>query len=370
MDRRGAGPGQPGGCAESVIAGSSNPVRRSPSMKSVRNTTWIVLVAFALLTAPAVTRAEIVEEIVAWVNGEIITLSEYEEEERGRVAEAYRRFSGEELDREVERAKQSLLINLIDRKILVHHARVLGYDIDKMADAFLDQFMAQQNIATREELEEIARRDGMNLDQVKNRLVEMYAPEEVIKVEVSNRVSVSDTEISTFYANNPETFFVEGEVTLREIVLLADNAETKAERRPTAQEIWQRASSGELFAPLAKEFSEAGTASKGGEFGPLKKSDLAETLVDAAFTLPIGGVSELMETPYGFHIIKVDSRMDDHTKPLAAVSDRIRNYLRDQKFRTELEAFLERARGESEWCVKPKHQHLLSVPAPPPCERL
>jgi len=219
-------------------------------------------------------------------------------------------------------------------------------------------------------LEAIARRDGMDLDQVKTRLVEMYAPEEVINMEVTKRVSVSDSEVAAFYENNQETFFVEGEVTLREIVLLADNDEKKAERRSSAQEIWQRATSGELFGPLAKEFSDAGTASNGGEFGPLKKSDLSEMLVEAAFTLPIGGVSELMETPYGFHIIKVVSRMEDHTEPLEEVSDRIRNYLRDQKFKTDLEAFLERARAESEWCVKPKHQHLLSVPAPPPCERL
>jgi peptidyl-prolyl cis-trans isomerase SurA len=339
-------------------------------MKSVQNATWVALVAFGLLAAPVVTRAEIVEEIVAWVNGEIITRSEYEEEEKGRIAEIYRRFSGEELDREAERARQGLLINMIDRKILVHHARALGYDIDKMGEAFMVQFMAQQEIGSREELEEIARRDGMDLDQVKNRLVEMYAPDEVINVEVTNRVSVSDPEITAFYENNQETFFVEGEVTLREIVLLADDADKKAERRANAQEIWQRASSGELFAPLAKEFSDAGTAANGGEFGPLKRSDLAEMLAEAAFTLPIGGVSELMETPYGFHIIKVDSRIDDHTKPLEEVDQQIRNYLREQKFRTELEAFLEKARAESEWCVKPKHQHLLSVPAPPPCERL
>lgn len=339
-------------------------------MKSVLNATWVALVVVGMLAAPVVTRAEIVEEIVAWVNGEIITSSQYKEEEESRVAEIYRRFSGEELDREVERARQTLLINMIDRKILVHHARALGYDMEKMGDAFLDQFMRQQKIDTREELEEIARRDGMDLEEVKTRLVEMYAPEEVINVEVTNRVSVSDSEVAAFYETNPESFFVEGEVTLREIVLLADNADAKEERRASAQEIWQRASSGELFAPLAKEFSEAGTAANGGEFGPLKRSDLSEALAEPAFSLPIGGVSELMETPYGFHIIKVDSRTEDHMKPLEDVSDRIRNYLRDQKFRTELEAFLERARAESEWCVKPKHQHLLSIPAPPPCERL
>jgi hypothetical protein len=77
-----------------------------------------------------------------------------------------------------------------------------------------------------------------------------------------------------------------------------------------------------------------------------------------------------VETPYGFLIIKVVSRVDEHTKAIDEVRENIRAFLRTRKFRTDLEAFLEKARAESEWCVKPKHAKLLSVPAPPPCERM
>jgi parvulin-like peptidyl-prolyl isomerase len=102
----------------------------------------------------------------------------------------------------------------------------------------------------------------------------------------------------------------------------------------------------------------------------LKRNDLSETLAEPAFALPVGEVSEVMETPYGFHIIKVESRIDPHLQPLEEAESKIRAYLRERKFRDDLAAFLERARSESEWCVKPKYEDLLSIPAPPPCERL
>jgi parvulin-like peptidyl-prolyl isomerase len=329
-----------------------------------------LLLAICLLAAPGAVRAEVVEEIIAWVNGEIITRSEYEEEKQARIADAYKSLVGEELDREVERVRKELLLNLIERRILLHHAQALGYDLDMMADSFLESFMKQQGFESIEEVVAIAEQDGMDLEQIKKKLVQLYGPDEVIRFEVSNRISISESEIDGFYQENADKFLIDGEVTLREIVLLAENAERKAERRAEAEEAWRRATSDEDFATLAKEISEAGTSAGGGKFGPLKKPDLAEALAEVAYTLPVGGVSELMETPYGFHIVKVVSRIDEHTKPLDEVRKPIREYLQSRKFRTELESFLEKARAESEWCVKPKHAELLSVPPPPPCERL
>jgi len=339
-------------------------------MKLVRLAATIAVVTVVLIASAAAARAEILEEIIAWVNGEIITRSTYDEEDKARTAEAYRQFSGQELDEQLEQMREQLLLSLVDRKILLHHAKALGYDLDQMAEAFLGSFMSLQGLETVEEVEAMAEQDGMTLGDVKKKLVELYGPDEVIRYEVSNRISISDAEIEAFYTSSAERFLVDGEVTLREIVLLAQDADSKVERRAEAEKTWERASSGEDFASLVSELSEAGTAASGGKLGPLVRTDLSEILVVPAFTLPIGGVSELMETPYGFHIVKVVSRIDEHTKPIDDVRERIREFLQTRKFRTELDAFLEKARLDSEWCVKPKYYELLSVPAPPPCERL
>jgi len=339
-------------------------------MKRVRHVVTIGLLTLGLVAAAAPARAELLEEIVAWVNGDIITWSEYQGEEQARTAEVYQQFTGEELDRMLELARSQLLLSMIDRKILLHHAQALGYDMPRMSEAYTKAFMQQQQIAGEDELRRLAEGDGMTLKQVKDRLLELYAPQDIIDMEVVNRISVSDREIEAFYQENREEFNVDGEVTLREIVLLADNDTVKDQRRDEARQVWERASSGEDFSALAREFSEAGTSAGGGKFGPLKRSDLSETLAEPAFSLPTGGVSELMETPYGFHIIMVETRMDDRALGLDDVRDNARKVLEDRKFKAELEAFMEKARSESEWCVKPKHAHLLSIEAPPPCERL
>jgi peptidyl-prolyl cis-trans isomerase SurA len=339
-------------------------------MKRVRHVVMIGLLTLGLVAIAAPVRAELVEEIIAWVNGDIITWSEYQGEEQARTAEAYQQFTGEELDRMLEKARSELLLAMIDRKILLHHAQALGYDMPKMSEAYTKAFMQQQQIANEDELRRLAEGDGMTLKQVKDRLLELYAPQDIIDMEVINRISVSDREIEAFYLENQEDLRVAGEVTLREIVLLADNDAVKEQRRDEARRVWERASSGEDFSTLAQEVSEAGTSAGGGKFGPLKRTDLSENLVGPAFTLPVGGVSELMETPYGFHIITVESRMDDRALALDDVKDNARKILEDRKFRAELEAFMEKARSESEWCVKPKHAHRLSIEVPPPCERL
>jgi len=336
----------------------------------MRKFTTPVLLLLGLVAAPVATRAEMVEEIIAWVNGEIITLMEYEEELQFRIGELYRSHTGEELDREVELLRKKLLMDMIDQRMLSQQAQALGYDTGKLGDWLLEKFMRTNNISDSEELAKILEQQGMNLEQTKKQLLNQGLPGQVIQSEVYNRVSVGDRELEAFYQEHPDLFRVAGEVTLREIVLLADTEEKRNEVRPRAQQVWQRATSGEDFAELAREVSEAGTSESGGVFGPLQKSDLAEMLVEPAFMLPQGSVSDMMETPYGFHIIKVDSRIEDRVKSLEEVREPLRKQLKEQKFQQEFQVFMEQVRAESEWCIKPKHKELLSVPLPPPCERL
>jgi parvulin-like peptidyl-prolyl isomerase len=242
--------------------------------------------------------------------------------------------------------------------------------MEKMGDAYVKMFKQQQGIASDEELARLAEADGMTFKQVRQRLAEMYAPPDIIDMEVINRISVSDREIEGYYEENSQAYLVDGEVTLREIVLLAEDDATRDARRAEAEAIFERSKTTEDFAALAMEVSEAGTAPDGGKIGPVKRADLSERLAEPAFSLPTGSVSPLMETPYGFHFVKVESRMDDHMQSLDDVRQTIRKQLEDRKFRAELEVFMEKARAESEWCVEPKHLALLSLEESPPCKRL
>jgi parvulin-like peptidyl-prolyl isomerase len=315
-------------------------------------------------------RAETLEEIVAWVNGDIITKSEYDEEQQARLAEAYRRFSGDELDRFVAQMHEGLLLEMIDRKILVDHAAALGYDLEKLGDTFYESFRKQQEVESEEELERLLAAEGMTVADLKRRLVETYAPDEVIRFEVRSRISVGDAEVERYYAEHPAEFDVPGKVTFREIVLLAKTDEEKRERRDEALDIVRRAAAGEDFEQLARTMSEAGTKENGGLLGPLKREDLSPALAEVAFSIREGQPSDPLETPYGFHIIRLESRSEQRRQSLDEVREKLRGFLEERKFQAELRAFFEKARQKSEWCVKPKFHHLLSVSAPSECDKL
>jgi parvulin-like peptidyl-prolyl isomerase len=312
----------------------------------------LILMFSAALAAPA--SAEIIEEIVAVVNGDIITKSDFEEEEQMLVAESYRQFAGEELDRRVSDIREQLLMQLIDRKILVHKAEAM-YDTAKMGEMFMESFKAYNQITDEEELERLLAREGMTVEELTERLIENFAPEEVIRFEVASRIAIGDKEVEAYYEENPDQFLIAGEVTLREIVLLARTEARKLERRSEAEEILRRAAAGEDFAELASELSEAGTKEGGGLLGPLKRGELAEQLESLAFSLPVGELSEIVETAHGLHIIKVDSRTDDGLAPLDEVRENLRGYMEELKTMDELALFMDKARGEAEWCVKPKY---------------
>jgi parvulin-like peptidyl-prolyl isomerase len=326
----------------------------------MKRISWILAAGFLCagsLAAPAPAVAEVLEEIVALVDGDIITKSELESEEQAMTAEIYRRFTGEELDRRVQTLRQTLLVELIDRKILLHRAE-RTYDIDRMADAFYRSFREQQNIEDDAEFERILAREGMTMEDLRKRLLEMFAPDEVIRYEVSSRIAVSDKEVDTYYAEHQEEFARPDEVSLREIVILADSDQKRQERRAEALQARQRALE-EDFAEVAKELSEAGTREEGGLLGPLGRGDLSPELEELAFSLPLGEVSELLEMPHGFHILRIESRQAGAIAPLEEVRDALRHELENRQYAEAMKTFMGKARAESDWCVKPKYMDRL-----------
>jgi peptidyl-prolyl cis-trans isomerase C len=195
----------------------------------------------------------------------------------------------------------------------------------------------------------------MTIEDVKQWLLEENAPREVLINEVGARVSVSDKELQEYYDEHKTEFKMPAEVTIREIVLLADDEAARDRRRAEAEEVRARAVAAEEFAAVARDVSEAGTAAEGGVLGPLKHGELSEQLETLAFSLPVGEVSELLEMPYGFHIIKIDQRLEERIAPLEEIGEQLRGWLTERKMVDAREEYMVQAREEAEWCVKAKY---------------
>ena len=256
-----------------------------------------------------------------------------------------------------------MLNQMIDRKILYHYAQRI-YDINRMADmfyeSFRDQQMEAQGLTNNQEFENLLEAEGFTVEEMRQRLVEAFAPDEVIRFEVSARVSVGEAECRTYYDEHQEEFVRPGEVTLREIVLMAESDENKQLRRAQADEILQRLRGGEDFATVAGEVSEAGTKDNGGLLGPLKAGEISEELSAVAFSAPLGEITDVLEMPYGFHILRVEERRETGVVPYEEIAEELRDLLENRKMFEELNVFLKKARSEAEWCVRPPYKDRVS----------
>ena len=312
------------------------------------------------ILVPATARAEVLEEIVAFVNGNIITKSELEQQEQVLVSEAYRRFTGDELDQQVKQLNQNILLDMVDQRILLDRAKTMFSDLEGIKKMYYDGFKENQGIEDDAEFAKMLEKEGMTVEDFKQRLLEIYAPEEVLRLEVKNRISVGDREVEQYYKEHPTEFDKKDEVTVREIVLLADTPEKKTARQDEVRGILERLRGGEDFAAVAEQVSESGTKEKGGLLGTVGRGDLSQALVSAAFSMQDGQVSDGLETPYGFHILKVETRTVGERASLDEVREAVREMLSAKKYDEDVARFRKKIRSEAEWCVKRKYRERIA----------
>ncbi len=325
----------------------------------------VLIGLLAGLAGAGIARAEVIEEIVAKVDDDMITRSDLQEAEKELLADLYRSFTGKDLDERVKTAKAGLLLQLIDRKILLHRAARL-YDMDKMGDNLLTQFKEDRKIKSDEDLKKMLDQEHLTIPDLKKKLIEWTAPDQVLSYEVRDRVSVSDKEIDAFYAAHPEVATIPAVATLREIVLLA-GPDKKEARRAEAEKVHARAAApGADFEAIAREVSDAGTRSSGGLISEVKRGELATQLEAVVFSLPPGEVSPVLEMPYGFHIVKVESRTEERVRPLEEMRAELKERLYREKFEQTYNDFLKRARKEADIWVSPKYQSRIPAGAFPP----
>lgn len=285
-------------------------------------------------------RAAVVEEIAAWVNGQIITRSELLAREAQVMSQLSARYVGDELDREVDRMRKNLLTDMIREIILMQRAEILGLELDKVYQQALTQLKEQQGIKTNEELNKLLESEGITQDELRETLLRFNVPDIMLNLEVREKISVTDEEVDEYYRDHKEEFRVEESFQMREIVLTAEGR-TKEELAEAKEKLMADLESGMAFNELVIKYSQAPSRFNDGLIGPFKRGDLIKELEEALLALEEGEVSRPIETAAGVHILKLEGLTKAEDPDLEASRKKIVSRLKQEKYRTELKNYFQ-----------------------------
>jgi parvulin-like peptidyl-prolyl isomerase len=283
-------------------------------------------------------RGEVIERIVAKVNGEIITLSEFQARQ---IAEAQAaRVPPERVQGYLRDNNARILQEAIDDMLLVQRAQDTGLRMPPV-DQYIEEIKKENKITSVEQFQAQLAQEGMTLDELKRNMGRNILRRQVIGRDLEPKVMVTDSEARAEYDSRKDEFSQPATVQLREILLKGDDALARA------GELTRKARGGEDFAALARSHSVAPSKAFGGELGKLARGDMNPDLENVAFSLPAGAVSDPIPSGDGYRILKVEAVTEAVVTPFDEVKDKIRRAMGEQRMNKELVGYLANLREKA-----------------------
>ena len=304
----------------------------------------MAVVGICLLAGPAwsADKAASPDKEAATVNGKPIFKSQYDHELsvfQKRAAQQGRPLS----DADLTTVKKQILENLIEAEMLYQQSQKEGVKVD-------DQAINEQieKIKKRFPDEEAYKKalEGMEISEkeIRSQIQRGLAINQLLDTNVRQKISVTAEESNNFYKSNPNFFKQPEQVKASHILIkVAPDAEEaqKKQARKKIETIQKKVRQGEDFGSLAKANSEGPTAQRSGDLGYFSRGQMVKPFEDAAFALNIGEVSEIVETQFGYHLIKVTDKKPARTIPFKEVQQKLEQHLKNEKEKTEIQGYIE-----------------------------
>lgn len=247
-------------------------------------------------------------------------------------------------DAQLKRYEDNIRENLINRTLLLQDSKSKGIDVkDSLVTKALDEFKAafKDEEAYQQALADMGFSEKMLTTQIRNGLT----IKTLIDKEVIQKISISDQQIRAYYDDNPNMFRKPEQVKASHILVqVPENADEaqKAQALAAIQALKARIDNGENFANLAMENSDCPSKTKGGDLGFFGREQMVKPFSDAAFTLEPGQVSDVVQTRFGYHLIRVSEHQAEQTMPFNDVKDAISARLRQEQEGKKIDAYLEK----------------------------
>ncbi len=280
-------------------------------------------------------------EKVAVVNGTVITREDFDRE-MGRVRQQLAR-SGRPLTRaQLSGVENSVLENLITNELLYQETERKGIKVGEQA--VNEQLNKIKKRFPNEEAYK-STRGKMNLSEadIKTQIEKGLSIQQLVKQEFSQKINISDKDTRAYYEGNQDMFKRPEEIRASHILIKVDSKSDESQKTDSYKkisEIQVKVQGGD-FAALAKEFSQGPSNVKGGDLGFFKRGQMVKPFEKAAFALDPGEVSGIVETRFGYHLIKVFEKNPEAISEYGAVKDRLKQSLEQQEVQKRMEVYVE-----------------------------
>lgn len=309
----------------------------------------------------------VVEEIVARVNNQIITRSEYLRE-REQLKQEAQQQDASNADKLFADREKDILRGLIDQQLMLEKAKDLGITADTDLIKRLDEIRKQMNLESMDDLEKAAQAQGVSFEDFKQNMRNQIITQKVIGQEVGSHIQVTKEEEQAFYDSHKNEMQQPDSIRLSEILIAPQKPATAEAKTPVtdtkvpaaeddpqqlaaaeakAKDLLEQIRKGASFEDLAKKNSNGPSAAQGGDLGEFKRGTLSKELEDTTFAMKPGDVSDVIRTKQGFVILKVTQHTPAGIPPLKDIEPKVQEAVYMQKLEPALRAYLTKLREDA-----------------------
>jgi peptidyl-prolyl cis-trans isomerase C len=321
--------------------------KSSPAAANTQSDTAATAVTQAADPAVKPVPAEL-PDIIARVNGEVIDKAELQKA----IESVEGQNGGPVPPDQRDRIYRGVLDQIIGYKLLVQETKARNLTVpDTEIEARIAQIRSQ--FPSEEAFKQTLEQQKVTVDQIRADARSEMLVTKMLESEVESKVAITPAQVTDFYQKNP-TNFQQGERLRASHILISvpqgANDAAKQAARTKAEAILKEIRAGKDFAALAKQNSQDASAQNGGDLNYFEKGQMVAPFEAAAFALKTGEVSDVVESQFGFHIIKLTDRQPARTVPLDEVKAQIQQYLENQARQEATQAFVEglKAKGKVE----------------------
>ena len=302
--------------------------------------------------------ADVLEQVLVKVNGDIITKTDFEQRQvqelRSRPELGNASPNSPELRKAIAETTPDLILSAVDELLLMQRGRELGYALgDEQFKQIVENIKKQNNLEDEQRFQAALKQEGMTLADLRRNLERQMLVSRVQQVDIMDKISVTEEEEKAYYEAHRQQFTTPSDITLREILIEVPqtdrgvNVAQDDEAKAKAEGVRKRLLEGEPFARMAGEFSAASSKANGGLIGPITYDELAPALQQIIDKMKVGDIGEVLRTQRGYQILKLEARTETKVRGFEEAREDIARKVAEEKSKGEMAKYIDRLREQA-----------------------